>query len=86
MILRQGPETCEVVVKLSCQLLSLLGMHSPHCAACNIQRANGENIRKRLEELNDQTQLHSSNVGDQAAKIVRSPIALKGKQRKKEIA
>ena len=82
------PQPARSVVKLSCQLLSLLGMHSPHCVSCKAQLTYGEDISKRLEELNCWTQPHSPNVGNRAdsnrEEVVSAPIILRAQKRRKE--
>jgi hypothetical protein len=35
-----------------CQLLSLLGKHGQDCEHCKARQAHGNELRKRLEELN----------------------------------
>jgi hypothetical protein len=79
---------CELVVSLKCYLLSLLRIHPADCPRCNAREIYGEEMRKRLEELNWRTP-NPHNSRDQAVdskpgEIVRSPISLKSKQRKKQ--
>jgi hypothetical protein len=50
-------------VDLRCSLLSLLKIHRPDCEHC-AREVYGEEMRKRLEELNWRTQPHSANNGD----------------------
>jgi hypothetical protein len=57
-------ESCEVFVKLSCYLLSLLRIHHPDCEHCKAREEHGVEMRKRLEELNWRTQPRSLNNGD----------------------
>jgi hypothetical protein len=55
-------------VNLRCNLLFLLKLHRPDCD-CNARKTNGDEIRKRLDELSGRTQprslnTHSLNNGD----------------------
>jgi hypothetical protein len=79
-----------------CYLLSLVRLHSPDCERCNAQEARGDEMRRRLEELNWQTQPRSFNNGghgeivrvfdSKPGEVVASPpISLKAQQQK-EIA
>lgn len=52
------------LVKLRCYLLSLLTIHRPDCEHCNARETCGDQMRRRLEELNWRTQPHSLNDGD----------------------
>jgi hypothetical protein len=81
-------------VNLRCRLLSLLRIHSPDCELCNGRGTCGEEIRKRLEELNWRTELHSLNNGvrEELVRVFDSapgevvatqPIPLKAQQKKK---
>ena len=36
-----------------CYVFSLLGIHSPDCERCMARLASGDELRKRLEELNE---------------------------------
>jgi hypothetical protein len=47
-----------------CSLLSSLRIHSPECEYCNARETSGDEMRKRLEELNWRTRPHSRNNGD----------------------
>ena len=47
-----------------CYLLSLLKIQHPDCELCNAREKYGEEMRKRLEELNWRTQPHSLNNGE----------------------
>jgi hypothetical protein len=40
-----------------CYVLSLLGIHSTDCEHCMARLTHGDELRKRLEELNGGTQL-----------------------------
>jgi hypothetical protein len=78
-------------VNLRCYLLSLLRIHHPDCELCNARETRGDEMRKRLEELNWRTQQYPNN-GDpgegvevfdsKLGKVVASPIALKTQKRK----
>ena len=48
-----------------CYLLALLRTHSPDCKHCNARRTCGNEMVKRLEELNRRTPPHSLNDGNQ---------------------
>ena len=43
-------------MKLRCYLLSLLRIHRPYCGRCNAREIYGDEMRKRLAELNWRTQ------------------------------
>ena len=43
-------------MKLKCYLLSLLRIHGSDCAHCKAREIYGDEMRKRLEELNWRTQ------------------------------
>jgi hypothetical protein len=58
-----------------CYVLSLLKIHSPECEYCNTQETQGEEMRKRLEELSWRIQPRSV---DQAAE---SRVGRKSKRR-----
>jgi hypothetical protein len=83
-------------VKFRCRLLSLLRIHHPDCDLCNTRETNGEEMRKRLEELNCRTHPHSPNNGNHGeavggfdakpGEVVSTPISLKAQKRRKEIA
>jgi hypothetical protein len=65
-------------VKLRCYLLSLLRIHRPYCERCNVREIYGDEMRKRLEELNWRTQPRSLNNEDhgEAVKVFDSePVA-----------
>jgi len=77
-----------------CYLLSLLRIHHPDCDHCNARATCGDEMRKRLEELNWRTQPASLNNGDHeevvkvfnpkpGEVVVSPPISLKAKQQKK---
>jgi alpha-D-ribose 1-methylphosphonate 5-phosphate C-P lyase len=51
-------------VKLRCYLLCLLRIHRPYCERCNAREIYGDEMRKRLEELNWRTQPRSLNNED----------------------
>src|ERR1700733_3838205 len=51
-----GPNSARLVVKLECYLLSLLRIHGSDCAHCKAREIYGDEMRKRLEELNWRTQ------------------------------
>ena len=81
-------------MNLKCRLLSLLRIHSPDCELCNAREVHGDEMRKRLEELNWRTEAHSLNNGDhrEVGEVFESkpgdvaatqPISLKARQGKK---
>jgi hypothetical protein len=47
-----------------CYVLSLLRIHSPECKHCIARLTCGNELRKRLEELNGRTQPCSDKNGD----------------------
>lgn len=47
-----------------CYLLALLRIHHPGCELCNPPETCGDEIRKRLDELNWRTQPHPLNSRD----------------------
>jgi len=51
-------------LRWKCYLLSLVSIHSPDCEHCNAHETRGDEMRKRLEELNWRTQPRSLNNGD----------------------
>jgi hypothetical protein len=51
-------------VNLKCYLLSLLRIQHPDCELCNAREKYGEEMRRRLEELNWRTQPRSLASGD----------------------
>ena len=51
-------------MKLRCYLLYLLRIHRPDCERCNARETCGDEMRRRLEELNWRTQPDSLNNGD----------------------
>ena len=51
-------------MNLRCYLLSLLRIQHPDCELRNASEKYGEEMRRRLEELNWRTQPHSLNNGD----------------------
>ena len=60
-----------------CYLLSLLRIHSPDCD-CNVHKTSGDEMRRRLEELNWRTQPHSVEVFDpMPGEVVTQPISLR---------
>src|SRR2546425_4303489 len=46
-----------------CYVLSLLGIHSPDCEYCMARLTCGDQLRKRLEELNGRTRSCSRENG-----------------------
>jgi len=75
----------------NCYLLSLLRIQHPDCELCNARETGGEEMRKRLEELNWQTQPHSLNNGDHGERVklfdskpgeVIPPISVPAQQKK----
>ncbi len=46
-----------------CYVLSVLRIHRPHCEHCSAREMRGDEIRKRLEELNWRTQPRWVNHG-----------------------
>ena len=58
-------------MNLRCYLLSLLRIHRPDCELCKARETCGDEMRKRLEELNWRMQPRSLNSGDhgQAVKV-----------------
>jgi len=56
-----SPARC--VVKLRCYLLSLLRIDHPDCERCNARETSGDEMRRRLEELNWRTQPDSLSNG-----------------------
>jgi hypothetical protein len=76
-----------------CYLLSLLRIHRPDCELCNARETCGDEMRKRLEELNWRTQPRSLNDGDYGEVVevcdskpgevaASPPISLKAQQKK----
>jgi hypothetical protein len=84
-------------VNLRCYLSSLLRIHRPDCEHCLARETRGDEMRKRLEELNWRTQPGPLKHGDHgaAAEVPDSapggfaaspPISLQAKQPKTKIA
>ena len=74
-------------LRWKCYLLSLLRIHHPDCELCNSREKYGEEMRRRLEELNWRTQPRSVNNGvfdSKPAEVISTPVSLKA--RKKKIA
>jgi hypothetical protein len=79
-------------VNLKCYLLSLLKLHSPDCELCNEGETSGEEMRRRLEELNWRTQPRSHGdyggaVGvfdSKPGEVISTPVSMA--QQEKEIA
>ena len=82
-------------LRWKCYLLSLLKLHSPDCECRHARETSGDEMRKRLEELNWRTQRHSINNGDygevvgvfdsKPGEVISTPVSLKVQQ-EKEIA
>ncbi len=53
-------------MNLRCCLLSLLRIHHSDCKRCNARETCGDEMRKRLEELNWRTNPQSLDKGDRA--------------------
>jgi hypothetical protein len=81
------------VLNLRCSLLSFVRLHSPDCERCNAHQTNGDEMRKRLEELNGRSQarsLHDVDHGEgvevfdsKPAEVVARPAhSLKPERRK----
>ena len=72
-------------MNLRCYLLSLLRIHHPDCERCAREKY-GDEMRKRLEELNWRTQPHSPEAGgffdSKPGEVAGSPISV-AQQRKK---
>lgn len=69
-----GSESREVGMNLRCWLLSLLNIHHPDCGHCNAHDTCGEEMRKRLEELNWRTNPRSPNDSKPGEIIARQHI------------
>lgn len=73
-----------------CYLLSLLRIQHPGCELCNPREKYGEEMRKRLEELNWRTQPRSHGDHEEVVKVFDSkpgevispPISLAQQQKK----
>jgi hypothetical protein len=79
-------------VKLRCRLLSLLRIHRPDCQRCAREKA-GDEMRKRLEDLNWRTQPHSNNdvhggvievIDSKLGEVLSPPISGGGARREEE--
>ncbi len=83
-------------MNLKCYLLSLLKIQHPDCEHCNAREKYGEEMRRRLEELNWRTQPGSPSNGDHGeavgvfdskpCEVVASPPISLAQQPKKKIA
>ena len=67
-------------MQLKCYLLSLLRIHRPDCQRCAREKA-GDEMRKRLEDLNWRTQFHSPSHGDRC-EVIDPPVSGKAQQQK----
>jgi hypothetical protein len=73
-----------------CYLLSLLRIHHPDCDLCNAREKYGEEMRRRLEELNWRTQPrshgdHGGAVGgfdSKPGEVINTSVSLKAQKRK----
>ncbi len=74
-------------LRWKCHLLSLLRIQHPDCELCNARETCGDELRKRLEELNWRTPPHSLNKGvfdSKPGEVAASPpLSLKAEQQKK---
>ena len=79
-------------MNLRCRRLSLLRIHPPDCEHCKARETYGDEMRKRLEELNWRTQPRSLNnedhgeavgVFDSKPEVVASPLISLAQQVKK---
>jgi len=69
-----------------CYLLSLLRIHHPDCDLCNAREKYGEEMRRRLEELNWRTQPRSLSNGvfdSKPGEVIGTPVSLKAQQQRK---
>ncbi len=83
-------------LRWKCYVLSLLKLHSPDCECRNDREKYGEEMRKRLEELNWRTQPRSLTSGDheemvkvsdsKPGEVISPLVSLKARKRKKKIA
>jgi hypothetical protein len=81
-------------LRWKCYLLSLLRIQHPDCELCNAREKYGEEMRKRLEELNWRTQPRSHGdhgevvkvFDSNPAEVVASPPISLAQQQKKKIA
>ena len=55
-----------------CSLLSLLRIHSPDCKRCMARQAYGNELRKRLEELDGRARLQPPSQGQDPLKLPRA--------------
>jgi hypothetical protein len=74
-------------LRWKCYLLSLLRIQHPDCELCNAPEKYGEEMRKRLEELNWRTQPRSHGDGvfdSKPGEVIGTPVSLA--QQEKRIA
>jgi hypothetical protein len=72
-------------VNLKCYLLSLLKIQHPDCEHCNAREKYGEEMRRRLEELNWRTQPGSPSNGvfdSKPAEVISTPVSLAQQEKK----
>jgi len=72
-------------LRWKCYLLSLLRIHHPDCELCNSREKYGEEMRRRLEELNWRTQPRSVNNGvfdSKPAEVISTHVSLKARRKK----
>ncbi len=72
-------------MKLRCYVLLLLRIHRPDCEHCNARETCGDEMRKRLEELNGGTHPLNNGVFDSkpGEVVAGAPILLKAQQQNK---
>ena len=66
--------SCEMRTRI-CYVLSLLGIHRPDCEHCMARLTCGNEMRKRLEELNGRTQTFSREKRDAKAAVSSGRVA-----------
>jgi len=77
-------------LRWKCYLLSLLRIQHPDCELCNAREKYGEEMRKRLEELNWRTQPrshgdHGGAVGgfdSKPGEVISTPVSLAHQEKK----
>jgi len=71
-----------------CYLLSLLKLHSPDCECRNDRETSGDEMRRRLEELNWRTKPGSLNnevFNSKPGEVISTPVSLKVRKKKNSL-
>ena len=81
-------------MKLRCYVLSFLRMHRSDCETCAARETTGDEMRRRLDELNWRTQPPALNQGNRGKALglvdskhdggaAKPPVSLKARRKKR---